>query len=111
MKLSNLSAKIAAIFFILFTLPSSAQAIAGKEYQAIVTTAYNYFNGAANGDQKLLAEAFDLEFGHMKMVSTDKETGKEIIKSVPLKEFAGYFSKATSDIWQVNTNPYKKVIA
>ena len=38
----------------------------------------------------------------MKMVSTDKETGKEIIKSVPLKEFAGYFSKATSDIWQAN---------
>lgn len=95
------SKTLTLLFFILF-LPAHAESVSGKEYQAVVETAYNYFNGAANGDQKLLSQAFDLEFGHVKMITIDKDTGKETIRSVPLKEFSGYFKKATTDTWQAN---------
>ena len=91
-----------AFLTLLLSTSSHAKAVSSNEYQAIVATAHNYFNGAANGDQQLLAQAFDMEFGHMKMVSINKETGKETIRSVPLKEFAGYFKKATKDTWQAN---------
>ncbi|WP_286262064.1 nuclear transport factor 2 family protein [Thalassotalea atypica] len=100
-KITLLSVAVAAFTF-LFTATSSAGSVTGKEYQAVIDTAYNYFNGAANGDQKLLLEAFDLEFGHVKMISVNKETGKETIRTVPLKEFAGYFKKATKDTWSAN---------
>lgn len=82
--------------------PSQAESITGKEYQAVVATAYNYFNGAANGDQKLLAKAFDQEFGDVKMITVNDDTGQESIRTVTLKEFAGYFKNATTDIWQAN---------
>ena len=85
------------LFFV--SIPSHADSVTSKEYQAVIDTAYNYFNGAANGDQQLLAEAFDLEFGHVKMIRTDKESGKETIRAVPLDEFAGFFKKATKDTW------------
>lgn len=91
-----------AIFSFFVSAISHAEAITGKEYQAVVDTAYNYFNGAANGDQKLLSKAFDLEFGHVKMITVNKETGKETIKTVPLKEFAGYFKQVTKDTWSAN---------
>lgn len=93
---------ILAVFTFFLSTPGNAESISGKEYQAVVQTAYNYFNGAANGDQKLLAKAFDLEFGHVKMISVNKDTGKETIKSVSLKEFSGYFKKATKDTWVAN---------
>ena len=92
---------IAAFAFVASTL-SHAESVTGKEYQAVVDTAYNYFNGAANGDQKLLSKAFDQEFGHVKMITLSKDTGKEIIRTVPLKEFSGYFKKATKDKWEAN---------
>ncbi|MCJ8317993.1 MAG: nuclear transport factor 2 family protein [Colwellia sp.] len=91
-----------AIFTFLLSTVSHAESVTGKEYQAVVETAYNYFNGAANGDQALLSKAFDLEFGHVKMITVNKETGKETIKTVPLNEFAGYFKKATKDTWVAN---------
>lgn len=90
------------IIYFLISFNSQAKSVTSDEYQAVIATAYKYFEGAANGDQALLAEAFDQEFGHVKMIRKDKDTGKEIIKSVPLKEFAGYFSKATTDTWQAN---------
>ena len=92
----------AVLFASYLSLPSHAEALTGKEYQAVVETAYNYFNGVANGDQKLLSKAFDQEFGHVKMITLSKETGKEVIRTVPLKEFAGYFKKATKDKWEAN---------
>ena len=91
-----------AVFTFFLSTPSHAESVTGKEYQAVVDTAYNYFNGAANGDQKLLSKAFDLEFGHVKMISVNNETGKETIRTVPLKEFSGYFKKATKDTWVAN---------
>jgi hypothetical protein len=91
-----------AVFTFFLSTPSHAESVTGKEYQAVVETAYNYFNGAANGDQKLLSKAFDWEFGHVKMISINKETGKETIRTVPLKEFSGYFKKATKDTWEAN---------
>ncbi len=93
-----------AVAFISFLLSSfsHAEALTGKEYQAVINTAYNYFNGAANGDQKLLSKAFDQEFGHVKMITVNKDTGKETISTVPLKEFSGYFKKATQDTWTAN---------
>lgn len=90
---------IATVTLIVSSL-SYAEALTGKEYQAVVATAYNYFNGAANGDQTLLSKAFDQEFGDVKMITVDKDTGKEIIKTVPLKEFSGYFKNATQDKWE-----------
>ena len=91
-----------ALFTFFLSMASHAESVTGKEYQAVVATAYNYFNGAANGDQKLLSKAFDLEFGHVKMINIDKETGQESIRVVSLKEFAGYFKKATEDRWEAN---------
>lgn len=76
-----------------------AKATTSNEYQAVVDTAYNYFNGAAKGDQALLAKAFDQEFGHVKMITQDEDTGEESVRVVPLKEFAGYFNKVTEDTW------------
>ncbi|QPB85609.1 nuclear transport factor 2 family protein [Pseudoalteromonas rubra] len=81
---------------------SRAEAVTGTEYQAVVDTAYTYFNGAAKGDQALLAKAFDLEFGHIKMIRVDKETQQETVRVISLKEFAGYFKEATKDKWEAN---------
>jgi len=100
-KLKILSLTVAVFTFFLSTT-SYAKSVTGKEYQAVVETAYNYFNGAANGDQNLLSKAFDMEFGHVKMINVNKETGKETIRTVPLKEFSGYFKKETKDTWVVN---------
>jgi len=98
----NPIALIATALFYLPSIASYAESVTSNEYEAVVDAAYNYFNGAANGDQELLSKGFDLEFGDVKMVTTDKKTGKEIIKTVPLKEFSGYFKKATKDTWQAN---------
>ena len=84
----------------LISTSNQAKPVTGIEYQAVVDTAYNYFNGIANADQQLLAKAFDLEFGHVKMINIDKETGKENIKTLTLKEFSGFFKQATKDKWQ-----------
>lgn len=81
---------------------SRADAVTGNEYQAVVDTAYTYFNGAAKGDQTLLAQAFDLEFGHIKMIRVDKETQQETVRVISLKEFAGFFKEATKDKWEAN---------
>jgi len=71
-KVKLLSTAVAFFAFFL-TATSYAQSKTGKEYQAVIETAYNYFNGAANGDQKLLSKAFDLEFGHVKMIMLIKK--------------------------------------
>tara|TARA_B110000467_G_scaffold149431_1_gene156077 strand:- start:180 stop:638 length:459 start_codon:yes stop_codon:yes gene_type:complete len=99
MNKTKLFSMTVAVFAFLLSTISHAESLTGKEYQAVVETAYNYFNGAANGDQKLLSKAFDLEFGHVKMISVSKETGKETIRTVSLQEFSGYFKKATKDTW------------
>jgi len=84
----------------LVSTSNQAKPVTGTQYQAVVDTAYNYFNGAATGDQQLLAKAFDLEFGHVKMININKETGKESIRTVTLQEFSGFFKQATKDKWQ-----------
>ncbi len=89
-----------AIFFLLLSMSAHAEPLTGKEYQAIVETAYNYFNGAAKGDQSLLEKAFDLEFGHVKSINIDKESGKETIRSIPLKEFSGFFTETVKETWK-----------
>jgi len=102
MNRTKLLSALIAVFSLFYSTLNYAESVSGKEYQAVVETAYNYFNGAANGDQKLLSKAFDLEFGHVKMVSVNKETQNETIRTVPLKEFAGYFKQATKDTWEAN---------
>jgi len=84
----------------LVSTSNQAKPVTGTQYQAVVETAYNYFNGAAKGDQQLLAKAFDLEFGHVKMINIDKETGKESIRTLTLKQFSAFFKQATKDKWQ-----------
>ncbi len=95
------SIAMAAVTLITSTF-SHSESITGKEYQAVVETAYNYFNGAANSDQTLLSKAFDQEFGDVKMLVVDKDSGTEKIRTVPLKEFSGYFKTATKDTWEAN---------
>jgi len=99
MNLSKIISLTAALLLFLFSNYGHAESITSNEYKAVVSTAHNYFNGAANGDQKLLSEAFDMDFGHVKMVVIDKVSGKETIRSVTLKDFANYFKKATKDNW------------
>ncbi len=99
MNSSKIISLTAAILLFLLSNSSHAESITSNEYKAVVSTAHNYFNGAATGDQKLLSEAFDMDFGHVKMVVIDKVTGKETIRSVTLKDFANYFKKATKDKW------------
>lgn len=79
---------------------SLAKAEFDHQHQAVIKTAEDYFNGAANGDQTLLSEAFDMEFGHIKMIRKDEQSGKESIRTLTLKEFAGVFKQATKDTWQ-----------
>jgi len=102
MNIIKLLSTTVALCILSLPMISTAKSVTGKEYQAVVNTAYNYFNGAANGDQKLLSKAFDLEFGHVKMISVNKDTGKETIRTVSLKEFSGYFKKETKDTWVAN---------
>jgi len=102
MKKIKLLSMTVALFTLFLSPLTHAESVTSDEYKAVVETAYNYFNGAANGDQKLLAKAFDLEFGHVKMITVNKETGKETIRTVPLKEFSSYFKKATKDKWVAN---------
>lgn len=102
MRYSKLYPLLASLGLFLMSLPGYAKSVTSDEYQAVVDTAYNYFNGAANGDQALLAQAFDMDFGHVKMIRKDKETGKETIRSIPLNEFAAVFKQATKDTWQAN---------
>lgn len=75
-----------------------AESVIDKEYEAVVKTAYNYFNGLANADQELISQTFDMDYGDAKIVSVDKETGKDIIKVYPFKEFAKFF-KEPNDTW------------
>jgi len=91
---------LAAVSCLFISLTSNAEAISSNEYQAVVDTAYKYFTGAANGDQKLLAQAFDMEFGHIKMIRKENDSEKETIRSLTLKEFATFFKDATKDTWQ-----------
>ncbi|SFD57509.1 nuclear transport factor 2 family protein [Pseudoalteromonas denitrificans] len=98
--IKNVLSILTSVFFLSLSTTANAQALINKEYKAVVDTAYNYFTGAANGDQALLSKSFDLEFGHVKMISIDKETQKETIRTVPLKEFSGFFNKVTQDKWQ-----------
>ena len=87
---------------LLLLVPVSAHAKSStsEEYKAVVDTAYNYFEGAANGDQALLSESFDTEFGDVKMLRFDEKTQKETIRTVPLDEFAGFFTKPTAEHWK-----------
>ena len=84
----------------LWSFVSYAESKVSNDHQAVIDVAFDYFNGAANGDQTLLAKAFDMEFGHIKMNIIDKATGEETIRSLTLKEFSNFFKKATSDVWE-----------
>jgi len=77
-----------------------AESVTSNEYQAVVSTAYNYVNGLANADQKMLANSLDLKFGDVKMLKINKESHKETIRTVSLTEFVGFFKEATKDTWQ-----------
>ena len=87
-----------ALLFI--TFGSYAESVTGTEYQAVIDTAYDYFEGAAHRNQTRLFSAFDTEFGHVKMLQQDPETGDQTLRVVSLEEFVGYFKQATNDTWE-----------
>ena len=45
------------IVLTLFSMSNQAKSVTGSEHQAVVDTAYNYFNGMKNGDQQLLEKS------------------------------------------------------
>lgn len=100
MKLSKILLLLTSVSLSLMPLKSSAEARVNTEYQAVINTAMNYFNGAAKGDQALLSKSFDMEHGHIKMLGVDEKTGKETLKTLPLSEFAKFFKQATKDTWE-----------
>lgn len=81
--------------------PSASQAdpVTVDEYAAVIETANNYFNGLATGNQEMIAKAFDLEHGHLKYITTDKETGEESVRVILFKEFAAQFTKRREETW------------
>jgi len=92
-----------SLLVIVLTLPAlSVQAASqtSNEYQAVVDTAYKYFNGLAGADQRLLNDSFDMEFGDVKLLQLNKETQQQVVRTVPMKEFAAFFKKPTTDTWQ-----------
>lgn len=99
-KIRNFVTAFGLLVSLVFTATSYGKAVVSDEYKAVIDTAYSYFNGAAEGDQALLTSAFDTDFGHVKMIRKDKETGKQTIRSIPLGEFAKVFKKATKDTWE-----------
>ncbi len=90
-----------ALLFSLSTF-SQAEPVTSNEYNSVVETAYTYFNGLAKGDQALLAQAFDFEFGDIKILEVDKETGREVIKTIALDKFAARFNKEVKETWEAN---------
>ena len=71
-----------------------AKATVSNEYQAVVATAYTYFDGLYQGDKALMSKAFDMDSGYMK--SSD---GKSIT-STSLKLFSENFTEQSSESWQ-----------
>lgn len=77
-----------------------ADPVSSTEYQAVLETANNYFNGLATGNQEMIAKAFDLEAGHLKYVTTDKETGEEYVRVIAFDEFAKQFTEHKTETWK-----------
>lgn len=100
MKINHFTMALVSAWLLLTAVPSHAKAVTSNEHQAVVDTALRYFNGVASGDQAILAKAFDMEYGDIKMLRVDDETGKETIKTLPLSEFAKIFKQATKDTWE-----------
>lgn len=92
---------LGVIFFICSSL-TYAKSVTSTEHQQVIDAAYNYFKGVAEADQTRLSDAFDMEFGHIKMISVDKESQVETIRSLPLSEFATFFKKPTKELWEAN---------
>lgn len=84
----------------LVSVQVQAEAVTSEEYQAVIDTAYSYFKGVTTADRTLMERAFDLEYGHLKWVKKDDETDEEIVRVVPLEEFAAYFKEAQTETWK-----------
>jgi len=95
----TISTSLLIILLTLPALPLQAASKTSNEYQAVVDTAYKYFNGLAGADQGLLNDSFDMEFGDVKMLQLNKDTQQQVIRTVPLKEFAAFFKEPTKDTW------------
>ncbi len=85
-----------------FSLSFTVQAdpVSSTEYQAVLETANNYFSGLATGNQEMIAKAFDLEAGHLKYVTTNKETGEEYVRVISFDEFAKQFTEYKTETWK-----------
>ncbi len=94
--------KLSLTILLLAPIFVSARGKTNDEYQAVVKAAYAYFEGAANGDQAQLNASFDTDFGDVKMLRQGDESKKEVIRTVPMHEFAKFFTKATSETWHAN---------
>ena len=71
-------------------------------HQQITQVAENYFHGMANGDLKLLREAFDTEYGDVKIMDTDPETQQNTIRTIPFAKFVKAFEGNNNKPWSLN---------
>lgn len=76
-----------------------AQPVSSSTHEAVTQVAINYFNGMANGDLELLGEAFDMDYGDVKILDTDAETQKNSIRRIPFSEFVNAFKGNTAKPW------------
>lgn len=97
---NKMTTGLVGLFILFSSFISQAKSVVSNEHNAVIDTAFRYFEGVASGDQELLANSFDMEFGDIKMLRVDEETGKETIKTLPLHEFAKIFKQATKDTWE-----------
>ncbi len=98
-KIRNVVLGMIAALSMIAPSASYADPVTIDEYAAVIETANNYFNGLTTGNQEMIAKAFDLEHGHLKYITTDKETGEESVRVILFKEFAKQFTKSREETW------------
>ena len=83
------------VVFQVHAKPSSS-----NTHEAIIKAAKNYFYGIANGDLEILGQAFDMEYGDVKILDTDPDTKKKTIRRIPFSKFVIAFKGNTNTPWK-----------
>ncbi|UOE89794.1 nuclear transport factor 2 family protein [Vibrio splendidus] len=93
MKLAKHITPLIIGFAVTFPQIALAKAQTSSEYEKIVSTTYNYFEGLHSGNQSLLNQSFDMNNGYM------KSNNENAINSTPLRSFAKKFTEKSEEQW------------
>ena len=77
----------------------NAQPITSNTHELVTKVAKDYFNGMANGDLELLGQAFDMEYGDVKILDTDPKTQIHSIRRIPFSKFVNAFKGNANKPW------------